>query len=98
MWGSTRDKRKLHMVSWEKITKPKEKGGLEIQAAKPKYLALLAKLNWRFNVERDKDWVKVLAHKYRNPNRTRSCVWMGWYETGEQGLCSRNQVDDGLAW
>lgn len=97
VWGSTKDKLKLHMVSWEKITKPKEKGGLEIQAAKTEYLALLAKLNWQFNVERDKDWVKVLAHKYRNPNRTGSCVWMGWYETREQGLCSSNQVDDGLA-
>ena len=40
------------MVSWNKVTKPKEEGGLGLQAAKPKNLSLLAKLNWRLNIEK----------------------------------------------
>lgn len=42
----------MHMVSWEKITKPKDEGGLGLQAAKERNLALLAKLNWRFHIEK----------------------------------------------
>ena len=45
LWGSTSEKRKLHLIGWSKIVRPKEDGGLEIQAAKAKNLALLAKLN-----------------------------------------------------
>lgn len=41
------------MVGWKKITKPKEEGGLGLQSAKEKNLALLAKLNWRLHNEKD---------------------------------------------
>ena len=44
-WGSTREKKKLHLVVWNKIIQPKEEGGLGIQAARAKNVALLAKLN-----------------------------------------------------
>ena len=30
LWGSTREKKKLHLVGWSKIIKPKEEGGLRI--------------------------------------------------------------------
>ena len=46
LWGSTNEKRRIHLVGWEKVIRPKEEGGLEIQLAKAKNLALLAKLNW----------------------------------------------------
>ena len=45
LWGSTSEKRKLHLIGWSKIVRPKEDGGLEIQATKAKNLALLTKLN-----------------------------------------------------
>ena len=45
LWGSTCEKRKLHLVGWNKIIKSKEEGGLHIQIAKAKNIALLAKLN-----------------------------------------------------
>ena len=45
LWGSTSEKRKLHLVGWSKIVRPKEDGGLRIQVAKVKNIALLAKLN-----------------------------------------------------
>jgi len=47
----------MHMVALSKIIKPKEEGGLGIQAAKAKNVALLAKLNWQMYHERDSLWV-----------------------------------------
>lgn len=55
IWGSTPNKRKLHMISWSTVTKAKKEGGLGLQAARPKNLSLLAKLNWRFKMEKEKD-------------------------------------------
>lgn len=65
LWGSSENKKKLHLVGWDKITRDKEEGGLGIQATKPKDTALLAKLNWRFKTEKYSLWVRVLSHKYR---------------------------------
>ncbi|KAL0014133.1 hypothetical protein SO802_001202 [Lithocarpus litseifolius] len=69
LWGSSENKKKLHLISWEKVTKSKEEGGLGIQAAKPKNTALLAKLNWRFNSEKSSLWVRVLSKKYHKQRR-----------------------------
>ena len=54
----------MHLVGWEKVIRPKEKGGLEIQLAKAKNLALLAKLNWRVYHEKEALWARVLLTKY----------------------------------
>ena len=53
LWGSLDHKRKLHMVGWKKITKPKKEGGLGLQSAKEKNIALLAKLNWRLHTKKE---------------------------------------------
>ena len=50
-WGSTESKKKLHLISWRKIIKPKKEGGLGLFALEPMNKALLAKLNWRFHKE-----------------------------------------------
>ena len=91
IWGSTQDKRKVHMVGWSKVTKSKEEGGLGLQVAKPKNISLLAKLNWRFRMEKDKDWAKVLRIKYNNPKRSSSNVWSGMKRV-------RNIFMQGVKW
>ena len=63
MWGSTSEKRRLHLVGWNKIIRLKEEGGLGIQVAKFKNLALLAKLNWSLNKEKESIWAKVILRK-----------------------------------
>ncbi|KAL0009413.1 hypothetical protein SO802_010915 [Lithocarpus litseifolius] len=35
LWGSTLEKRKMHLVSWNTVTRPKDHGGLACKAAKP---------------------------------------------------------------
>lgn len=64
LWGSTDLVRKMHWVKWEEVTKPKEIGGLGIQTAKGRNMALLTKLNWRFHTEKNASWAKVLKYKY----------------------------------
>ena len=64
LWGSTNEKRKLHLMGWEKVIKSKEEDGLGIQAARAKNLALLTKLNWRMYHEKEALWAKVLLKKY----------------------------------
>ena len=54
------------------MTKPKDEDGLGLQIAKGMNVALLGKLNWRFNVERDAPWAKVLRAKYYNSRRSAS--------------------------
>ena len=82
-------KKKLHLISWKKITKPKVNGGLGLQSAKERNSALLAKLNWCFHQEKDSPWARMLSHKYitrrrRPPNKFRSCspTWVA-IEKGE---------------
>ena len=72
LWGSTRDKKKLHLVGWNKIIQPKEEGGLGIQAVRAKSVALLAKLNWRMYQEKDSFWAKVILNKYCSLDRRRA--------------------------
>ena len=72
LWGSTREKRKLHLVGWNKIIKSKKEGGLGIQAARAKNVALLAKLNRRLNQEKEALQAKVILNKYCSSDRRRS--------------------------
>ena len=72
LWGSTSEKRRLHLVGWNKIIRPKEEEGLGIQATKFKNLALLTKLNWRLNQEKESIWAKVILRKYCSVDRMRA--------------------------
>ena len=44
LWGSTEEKRKMHMVKWSTVTLPKELGGLGLHSMKDRNLAILTKL------------------------------------------------------
>ena len=57
LWGSTESARKVHWVGGVKVTKPKVEGGLGLQSAKGRNLAMLTKLNWRFHTENESLWV-----------------------------------------
>ena len=63
LWNSLTNKKNMCWVGWKKVTTPKDVGGLSIQAAKGKNMALLAKF-WRFHTKRESQWAKVLRLKY----------------------------------
>ncbi len=61
LWGSTSEKRKLHMVSWKKVTLYKYLGGLGIFSMRDKNKALLAKFCWRIMTHAQ--WSQMLTKK-----------------------------------
>lgn len=66
IWGSSSgsNKRGIHLVSWEKLTEPKNNGGLGLRSMANMNLALLAKLGWRLITEHNSLWAKVMGAKY----------------------------------
>uniref|UniRef100_A0A2N9F8F6 RNase H type-1 domain-containing protein n=1 Tax=Fagus sylvatica TaxID=28930 RepID=A0A2N9F8F6_FAGSY len=51
-------------LGWKKVCHPKKEGGLGLSCAKPRNVALLAKLNWRLIEEKDSPWAKTILAKY----------------------------------
>jgi hypothetical protein len=90
----------MHMVSWDKVCRPKDLGGLGLYSTKARNLALLAKLNWRVMEDLDSLWAKTLIAKYC-PNgimderlRTRRSGSSNW-----KGLRKGHEVfRKGLRW
>ena len=64
LWGSTDERKKMHMISWEKVCRPKDLGGLGLYSTKARNLALLAKLNWRVMEDPNSLWANTLIAKY----------------------------------
>jgi hypothetical protein len=58
--------KKLALIKWDNICKPKELGGLGIKNLEWQNKALGAKLIWRLYNERDQKWAKLLYNKYLN--------------------------------
>ncbi|XP_071713183.1 uncharacterized protein [Rutidosis leptorrhynchoides] len=63
-WGGSDDKSKISWVRWDTLLLPYEKGGLNIGSLKAKNLALLGKWWWRFRVENNAFWVKIIKSLY----------------------------------
>ncbi|GMY20060.1 reverse transcriptase [Fagus crenata] len=69
LWGSTLEKRKMHLVSWKKVTVHKSLGELGIFSMRDRNKALLAKLCWRISTDHTSPWAQMLTHKYLCPSR-----------------------------
>ncbi|GKU85336.1 hypothetical protein SLEP1_g16 [Rubroshorea leprosula] len=75
LWGGGgEDKRKIAWVSWEKICREREEGGLGVRKVELFNRVLLGKWRWRLLKEEDSLWRKVLAEKY---NINRKNEWEG---------------------
>lgn len=46
LWGSTLEKRKIHVVSWKKVTRPKAVGWFSLHSRKAKNQASMANCAW----------------------------------------------------
>ena len=64
LWGSTVEKKKIHLVWWNKVTNPIILRGLGIFEMKARNSALLAKLCWQIASSRDMSWAQMLTCKY----------------------------------
>jgi len=80
-------------VGRQKVTKPKEDGGLGLQSVRGRNTVLLAKLNWRYHIEKEAPWAQVL---WRNANKLPcSPIWKAMkkgvenFDSGSRWLIGR---------
>lgn len=60
------------MVAWEDICKLSVNGGIEIRRIRDANKALLAKWLWRYAVDRDSLWRRMIVKKYGETNHWES--------------------------
>ncbi|GJU75839.1 hypothetical protein Tco_1272909 [Tanacetum coccineum] len=63
-WGGIGDGKKLAWVKWENVIASYGFGGLNIGSLSVKNKALLSKWWWRFNVDKDAMWRRVICSIY----------------------------------
>ncbi|GMJ04569.1 hypothetical protein like AT3G24255 [Hibiscus trionum] len=63
LWGPNSN-RPIHWIKWNNLVKPKEHGGLGFFDLRLKNRALLNKWIWRYSVEPDSLWRKIIDAKY----------------------------------
>ncbi|EXB99413.1 hypothetical protein L484_016389 [Morus notabilis] len=62
-WEGFSEDSATHLVAWNEVSRPKEVGGLGIGNMRKRNQALLAKWLWRFPLEFDSLWYRVVAGK-----------------------------------
>jgi hypothetical protein len=66
LWSGLGSEFKYHLVSWSTICEPFCNGGLAIRNLRRFNQALLGKWLWRYGLERDALWRRVVEAKYRS--------------------------------
>ena len=59
-----KEKKKVHLIKWAKVSKSKEDGGLRIRPLKETNLALLGKWLWKIGEGTEGLWKQVIFSKY----------------------------------
>ena len=72
LWSERALERKIHLVKWPVVCSDKSKGGLGVKSVSTFNRALLGKWSWRFMVENEVLWYRVISRKYGVEER-------GWY-------------------
>lgn len=90
----------MHLVSWEKVCRPKHYGGLGLRKARDVNLAFMVRAGWRLCTQQDTLWTSVIRKKYKcgdkripevNISKPGSNFW--------RGICSAwSLVQDNTMW
>lgn len=89
VWGTSPAKKKVHLISWENLCKPKAMGGAGLQRAENVNKCLLAKLGWCILSCEGEAWGQLLWEKY---GLTENGAWMFKHKQRE------SQVWMGIVW
>ncbi|KAL4559382.1 hypothetical protein LXL04_031520 [Taraxacum kok-saghyz] len=60
LWGGDKEKKKIHWVSWEKVSARKSDGGLGVAPIRSLNTGLLVKWWWRLKCEKEALWAKTI--------------------------------------
>ncbi|KAG7558925.1 Ribonuclease H-like superfamily [Arabidopsis thaliana x Arabidopsis arenosa] len=102
VWGTTQEKKKIHLMAWKRVCKPKAAGGLGLMMAKDMNRALLAKVGWRILRDKESLWARVLRSKYKIGEvhdvawLKPKCTWSSTWRSIGVGL--REVVSKGYGW
>lgn len=86
LWGHTVEGKKINLVDWNAVCKPKDNGGLGIRKASMLNKGYMMKLAWRFLSRPFDLWSNVLTSKYlaghpsdfsKTKKTTLSLLWRG---------------------
>ncbi|KAJ0445610.1 putative reverse transcriptase zinc-binding domain-containing protein [Helianthus annuus] len=66
LWGSIEEKEKMKWVAWKNMMTPKDLGGMGLGSLRVMNLAMLSKWWWRFKIEKDSLWRKVVWEIHKN--------------------------------
>jgi hypothetical protein len=81
LWRGTENKKKWALVAWDKVCRPKRKGGMGLQDPQVTNEAYGAKLWWRWVKEKSTSWVNLWKAKYApNINNQERIRFMGTRE------------------
>lgn len=74
LWSNNPLKRKLHLVGWQKVSKPKEARGLGVRVARVANVALLSKMVWKILRKENTVWQELIQAKYLRSQSLLDCV------------------------
>lgn len=86
IWGGDEHTRKIHLLSWDTLQKPRNEGGVGLKSARLANATFLTKLGWHVLTEPNALWSRVIRHKYYkgrcdidmfHPTTNMSNVWKG---------------------
>ena len=98
-WGDNTGKRKIAWTSWEKMSKPKEIGGLGFRDFQAFNDAYLGKLSWRIMNNPDILLTRVLMGKYCVEESFMECSKKTSSSYGWQGvLIGRDLLSSNMGW
>lgn len=65
LWGGSKLRRKIQMVRWVDVCKSTDQGGLGIRRVRVVTICLLVKWWWKFCVENEAPWKKIICSRYK---------------------------------
>jgi hypothetical protein len=70
LWNNNEDCHIYHLANWQLVSKKKELGGFGIPDLRNLNMSLLGSWIFRYNLQSEAIWTKIVDHKYRtkNPN------------------------------
>ncbi|RVW57146.1 putative ribonuclease H protein [Vitis vinifera] len=94
LWGGGSTGRKIHLINWKVVCTQKEKRGLGIRRMGLLNKALLGKWIWRFAVEKDVLWKKVIGVKHG----LEGCGWKSKEVRGPFGVGVWKEILKEMSW
>lgn len=64
LWNDLEDHQRFHLVDWKSICRPLGYGGLGIRSIKDHNMVLLAKWLWRFGMENESFWRRMVVARF----------------------------------